>query len=97
MKKKSRIPEFRTRDEEANFWDTHSFADYWDEFTPVDVAVELDKPKEDTLVLRLNKGIKEQLRKTAQQRGLNASSLVRMWVMEKLHTTSETSRSKQAF
>ena len=25
------IPQFATREEDAEFWDTHDFADYWDE------------------------------------------------------------------
>ena len=32
-----RIPDFKSRAEEAKFWDTHSLADYWDEFKPVRV------------------------------------------------------------
>ena len=35
--KKSKIPKFKSIEEEAEFWDTHSFADYWDEFKPVDL------------------------------------------------------------
>ena len=31
------IPEFTSREEEAEFWDTHSLADYWDEFKPLKV------------------------------------------------------------
>ena len=34
---RDRIPEFATRQEEAEFWDTHDFADYWDEWDAVDV------------------------------------------------------------
>ena len=26
------IPQLTTREEEAQLWDTHDFADYWDEF-----------------------------------------------------------------
>jgi len=52
--KKSKIPKFKSIAEEAAFWDTHSFADHWDEFEPIDVVVELSKPKEETLVLRNN-------------------------------------------
>ena len=33
----SRIPEFASIEEEAAFWDTHSTADYEDEFKPVRV------------------------------------------------------------
>ena len=32
---KSRIPEFVSREEEAEFWDTHDFTDYLDELEPV--------------------------------------------------------------
>ena len=35
--KPSRLPDFKTRDEEAKFWDTHSFADFADELRPVKV------------------------------------------------------------
>ena len=34
---KDPIPDFATRQEEADFWDTHDFADYWDDWEPVDV------------------------------------------------------------
>lgn len=89
MKKevKSRIPKFKTREEEANFWDTHSLADYWDEFEDVDLVVELQKPKDDTIVVRLQKSLKNKLEKTAQAKGLNVSTLARMWLMEKLQTS----------
>ena len=36
-RKKSRIPEFKTIEEEAEFWDTHDTTDYEDEFKPVKV------------------------------------------------------------
>ena len=28
----NRIPEFATRQEEAEFWDSHDFVDFWDAF-----------------------------------------------------------------
>ena len=31
----SRIPKFRSINEERAFWQTHSATDYWDELTPV--------------------------------------------------------------
>lgn len=30
-----KIPDFKTAEEEAEFWETHSVSDYWDEFEPV--------------------------------------------------------------
>lgn len=87
MKKKvkSRIPDFKTVEEEAHFWDTHSFADFWDELEDVDLVVELHKPKDETVVVRLQKSLKERLEKVAKSKGLNVSALARMWLMEKLH------------
>ncbi len=88
MKKKpSKIPEFKTIEEEAEFWDTHSVTDYWDELEDVEVVVELDKPQEERLVLRLHKGVKEQLARVAKSKGLNVSSLARMWLLEKLRAS----------
>ena len=36
------IPEFATREEEAEFWDTHDFTDYWDELEPANVTASLN-------------------------------------------------------
>ncbi len=88
MKKKvSKIPKFKNREEEAKFWDTHSFADYWDEFKEVDLIVELHKPKSETIIVRLQKGLKGKLDKIAKSKGLNMSSLARLWLMEKLQSS----------
>ena len=35
LKPYERIPEFKSREEEAEFWDTHDLADYWREFKTV--------------------------------------------------------------
>lgn len=87
MKRKNKkIPVFKNIEEEAKFWDTHSFVDYWNEFEDVDLTVELHKPKEETLILRLQKGIKNRLEQIAKNKGLSVSSLARMWLTEKLQS-----------
>lgn len=86
MRKKSEIPKFKSLEEEARFWDTHSFADYWDEFGNVDLVVDLQKPKEEILVLQVQKDIKDKLEKIAKNKGLNISSLARLWLMERLQS-----------
>lgn len=97
MKKKAvrKIPKFKSLEEEANFWDTHSFADYWDEFEDVDLVVKLSKPKQETLVLRLQKDIKDRMKKVARQKGLAISALARLWILEKLHTSCTSLSSSQ--
>ena len=86
MKKKSRIPKFKTIQEEADFWDTHSFADYWDEFEDIEMVVDLHKPKDETLIVRLQKNLKEKLEKLARRRGVSLSTLARILLTERLKT-----------
>lgn len=89
MKKtKSGIPKFKTIEEEAKFWDTHDFTDFEDELENVEIVFELEKPRTETLVVRLQKKSKDKLRRAARSRGLNVSTLARMWLMEKLQTTN---------
>ena len=88
-KKKNSLPDFNKMNyrAEAKWWDTHDLGNYWKEFKNVDLVVELHKPKEETLVLRLQKNTKEKLEQIARSKGLNISALARMWLMEKLHSS----------
>lgn len=86
-RKADKIPNFKSYKEEAEFWDTHSLADYWDKWKDVDIVFDLDKPRDETLVVRLQKDLKEKLEKIARSRGLNLSTLARMWLIEKLHSS----------
>ena len=88
-KKKSRIPEFNSYIEEANFWDNHSFMDFEDELKNVKVIVDLDEPKKETLILRLQTGFKKQLEQIAKRKGLNVSTLARMWLFEKYQSSKK--------
>lgn len=85
-KKKNKLPDFNKMNyaEEAKWWDTHDLGDYWDEFKDVKIVFDLKKPREETLVVRLQKDFKERLQKIAQSKGLNVSTLARMWLLEKL-------------
>ncbi len=87
MKKKSRIPKFKTYEEETKFWDTHSVTDFENETEDVDIVFELNTPRDETLIVRLQKDFKDRLEKTARSKGLNISTLARMWLMEKLQSS----------
>lgn len=82
--KKSRILKFTSYEEEARFWDTHSFVDFEDETEDVDIVVELEKPRTETLVVRLGKNLKNQIERLAAKKGINVSTLARIWFSEKL-------------
>lgn len=85
-KKKSKLPDFNkmSYEEEAKFWDTHSFADFWDELEDVEIVFDLKKPRDETLIVRLQKEFKDRLERVARSKGLNISTLARMWLLEKL-------------
>ncbi len=81
-RKKSPIPRFKNREEEAKFWDTHSVADYWDEFRPVQVR--FAKNLSQVLPVRFDAETLDRLRRVAHKKGIGPTTLVRMWVMERL-------------
>ena len=77
---KKRIPEFASIEEEAAFWDTHSTTDYEDEFKPV--RVRFAKKLSEGLTIRLDPDTLEKVRAEAHERGIGATALIRMWVLE---------------
>ena len=82
MLPKEPIPEFRSREEEARFWDTHDVADYWDEFKPV--KVRFAKNLSEGLHIRLDPETMNQLRSEAAHKGVGPTTLARMWIKERL-------------
>ena len=77
---KKRLPAFASVEEEAAFWDTHSTADYEDEFKPV--RVRFAKKLSEGLTIRLDPETLEHVRAEAHERGIGATTLIRMWVLE---------------
>ena len=61
--------------------------DYWDEMEDVEIVFDLKKPRDETLIVRLQKELKDRLERVARSRGLNMSTLARMWLIEKLRQT----------
>lgn len=53
QKKKTIISEFKNYQEEAAWFDSHDLADYWHELKPVDIDCQLEKPKEENIVVRV--------------------------------------------
>ena len=86
IKTKSRIPEFKNRDEEARWWETHSLADYQNEFKTV--KVRFAKNLSEGLHIRLDPETLMKLRVEAKEKGIGPTTLVRMWVKEQLRTVS---------
>jgi predicted DNA binding CopG/RHH family protein len=79
----SRIPEFKNRQEEAEFWDTHSIADFWDELKPVKVT--FAKNLSAGITIRLDQPTIQAVRAEARSKGIGPTTLIRMWVLERVN------------
>ncbi len=80
--KKVPIPEFKTYEEEANFWDTHSFAPYWNDWKSVKIKVA--KNLSSGITIRFDPKTLGRIREQADKKGLGPTQLIRMWVLERL-------------
>jgi hypothetical protein len=82
----SRIPHFKSIEEEAEFWDTHSTTEFEDEFEDVpDVrfVVVRAQPKK-ALTVRLPAESLARLTQQAHEQGIRPSTLARIWILEHL-------------
>lgn len=92
---KSRIPRFRTIEEEAEFWDTHDSTEFEDEFHDAeDVRFVKPRPTK-AITVRVDPATFGTLAQQARQKGIGPSTLVRMWVLERLRAT-EGQEARQA-
>ena len=83
-KKKKRSPDFASIEEEAEFWDTHDTTEYEHEFEPVELTFERPLKHTWMLSIRLDKETFDELKAIAKPKGLGASTLARMWILEEL-------------
>lgn len=77
---KTSLSQAHTLDEIAEFWDTHSLADYWDQTHEVDFTVRAHPRRRITVAPELF----EKLEQQARIRGLNPETLVNLWLAERL-------------
>jgi predicted DNA binding CopG/RHH family protein len=80
-----RIPEFQSRQEEAEFWDTHDVTDYLDELKPA--KVRFARNLSQGITIRFDPQTLERLRTEAKKKGIGPTTLARMWILERLHGT----------
>jgi len=75
------IKPFKTIDEEAEFWASHSVVDTIDKGTLVGFH---QANKTDTLTIRFQPEQLQVLREEALHRGIGPTTLARMWILEKI-------------
>ena len=80
MSKKKPIPEqFDSVEAAADFWDSHSLADYWDQTHEVEIEVRAQRRRRVTL----DPEVWEQIVDQARIRGVSPETLVNLWLMER--------------
>lgn len=89
----SRLPRFKSVEEEAKFWETHSFADYWDEFERVREPAFV-KPQKRVISLRLDAQTVDLLAAVAHEKQIPYTTLVRMWITERLKEELERRKTR---
>ena len=82
-KTKDLLPdEFESIEEAAEFWDSHSLADYWDETKEVQIEVRASRKQRVALASELAKRVAD----VAKREGVSVETLVNLWVAERLQT-----------
>ncbi|MFH1635339.1 MAG: CopG family antitoxin [Chloroflexota bacterium] len=83
-RKKDAIPEnFKSIEKAADFWDSHSLADYWDQTHEVEIDVRA--PRRQWIPLASN--LAQQTIERARQEGISVETLVNVWVAERLQVS----------
>lgn len=77
-----KIPKFKTDEEAARFWETHSFEDYHKDTK--DAEIKLARKPKKTIAIRLDPDDVRSVARIAESKGLSYTSLIRMWVREHL-------------
>lgn len=83
---RGRIPQFKSVQEEAEFWDTHDFTDYQEGFKPA--RVRFAKRLSEGVTIRLDPDTLRRLRAQAHEKGIGPTTLVRMWILERLRESA---------
>jgi hypothetical protein len=84
------ISKARTPDEIAEFWDTHSLADYWEQTHEVEFELRAQRRRRITL----DPEVYSQLEVQARARGVLPETLVNLWLLERLQELGQGIRTE---
>ncbi|MBU3966843.1 MAG: BrnA antitoxin family protein [Euryarchaeota archaeon] len=78
---KLKIPDFKTLEEAADYWDTHSFADHLEDTEPVEIEVCLPRRR---IMLEIDSELSEKLKRVARKKKQSYDKLINSWIREKI-------------
>ncbi len=80
------ISKARTLEEIADFWDTHSLDDYWDQTHDAEFTVKAQQRRRIILMPEVYTQVEAQ----ARERGILPETLVNLWLVERLQEAGQT-------
>ncbi|PJE62211.1 hypothetical protein COU87_00505 [Candidatus Roizmanbacteria bacterium CG10_big_fil_rev_8_21_14_0_10_39_12] len=88
------IPDFKTEDDERNFWDTADMTEYFDTDNPVDMDLSQLKPSTESISLRIPSSMLMRIKQIANSRDVPYQSLMKIFlakqIQEELHAQRST-------
>ncbi len=79
------LPKFTSEQAEAEFWETHDSTEFLHETESVEMTFVDERPVKTQISLRLEQSAIEQLKALARRKGIGYQTLIRLWLMERLH------------
>lgn len=83
----AKIPNFKTLEEAADFWDTHDFEDYVDATEPVALSVRIPR-RGATLTIPLGLKLYQRIAALAEERDVSVEKLISTWVRQRVAAES---------
>ena len=77
-----RIPAFNNYEDMAEFWETHSLADYWDQTEPA--AFEVTPEARRRYLVAVDREVFARVQRLARVRGVSSESLVNLLLEQRL-------------
>ncbi|MFH1434809.1 MAG: CopG family antitoxin [Pseudomonadota bacterium] len=80
-KRKSSMSKAESYKEAGDFWDSHDLSDFWGKTKKADFEVDI---KSEITLCAIDKKLSEQMLSHARKRGVSVSTLLNLWLQEKL-------------
>ncbi len=82
-----RIPDFDSDQEAAEFFDAHGLEGFTEDLVEAP-DVYFERPRKQVVTLRLDRPLVQRIKAAAMKKGIPYSTLIRMWLVERLEKTS---------
>lgn len=84
MTKLKKIPDFKSEQEEREFWETHDSSEYLDLSKAKRAILPNLKPSTKTISLRLPEGLLDSIKVEANKRDMPYQSLIKAWLAKEV-------------